>query len=330
MASLALGAGCKRRCEGSFARRMPSLFDKPFAPTPVGFSGHDLDRADELRRDEEALFAARLSPSARWLLLDELRPHLHADGGLYWSHKSDVPDDAEIVFLGFDRGEPRFACHGQCHPDDASAHDMRAAAMQLPAREAAIVAQARSLIDWNQRHRFCGQCGSQTRSKKGGHMRECATCRAEHFPRTDPVVIMLAVHGEGDQERCLLGRQPVFPANFYSALAGFVEHGESLEEAVRRELMEEAGVATERVAYVASQPWPFPYSLMIGAFAEATDDRIKVDDEEIEDAGWYSREEVRAMLAGAHEIKLPPPLAIAHTLIRTWVEHGVLAGQGAS
>lgn len=296
---------------------MPSLFDRPFTPAPTGLTGHDFDRADELRRDEEALFAARMHPGARWLLLDELKPHLTREGGLHWARKSDLPDGCEIIFLGFEHGLPRFAAAGPCDPDEAEAHDARAAAMNLPARDAAIVAQARSLIDWHARHRFCGACGGPTTLAKGGHVRVCGACHMEHFPRTDPVVIMLAV----TDTHALLGRQPRFPAGFMSALAGFVEHGESLEEAVRREIKEEAGVETARVSYVASQPWPFPYSLMMGAFAEATTTDIKLDEEELEDARWYSRDDVKAALDGEGAFTVPPPFAIAHTLLRTWADH---------
>ncbi|MBZ6378344.1 NADH pyrophosphatase [Pacificimonas flava] len=295
---------------------MPSLFDRPFTPASVGLTGHDFDRADELRRDDEALFAARMHPGARWLMMDELSPHLDADGALVWSRRIDLPDGCESVFLGFEDGVPRFAAAGCCDPDEGQKADARGAAMQLPARDGAIVAQARSLLDWHGRHRFCGSCGSSTELAKGGHARVCAGCSMEHFPRTDPVVIMLAV----TDTHALVGRQPGFPAGMMSALAGFVEHGESLEEAVRREILEEAGVRTGRVAYVASQPWPFPYSLMMGAFAEAETTDIRVDEDELEEARWVSKADVASALDGEAEFFLPPPFAIAHTLLRTWAD----------
>ena len=297
---------------------MPSFFDRPFTPAPVGFTGARIDRADDMRRNAEAIFAARMHPGARWLLLDGLKPHCTPEGRLFWSRRSELPDDAgEAIFLGMEDGAPRFACAGACEDGEVRAYDARGAAAHLPADEAAIVAQARSLIDWHERHRFCGRCGAPTEAQKAGYARQCAGCGLEHFPRNDPVVIMLAV----TPDKALLGRQPMFPANFYSALAGFVEPGESLEEAVRRETFEEVGIRTNRVAYVASQPWPFPYSLMMGAFAEAETTDIRLQEDEIEDAGWYTRAEVEAALAGRGDFMTPPPFAIAHTLLRTWVDH---------
>jgi NAD+ diphosphatase len=315
---MARGAtGCKRSLPLLTANAMPSLFDRPFVPAATGLTGHDYDRADELRRDEEALFAARMHPMARWLMLDDLRPHVDADGDLVWSRKSDLPDGCESVFLGFENGIPRFAAAGPCDPDDGAAVDARGAAMRLPGRDGAILAQARSLLDWHKRHRFCGACGSATMLAKGGHARVCQGCHLEHFPRTDPVVIMLAV----TETHALVGRQPTFPPRMMSALAGFIEHGESLEEAVRREIREEAGVTCGRVAYVASQPWPFPYQLMMAAFAQAETTEITLDEEELEEARWFTRAEIAAALNGDGPFFAPPPFAIAHTLLRTWVEN---------
>jgi NAD+ diphosphatase len=154
--------------------------------------------------------------------------------------------------------------------------------------------------------------------EKAGYVRSCTACNTEHFPRTDPVVIMLAIKGD----RALVGRGPRFPRGFFSALAGFVEHGESLEEAVARELHEEAGIRIGRVRYIASQPWPFPSSMMIGAFAEAVTDELTLDLEEIAEARWVSKDEVRAALAGTGDWNAPPPLAIAHTLLAEWVREG--------
>ncbi|EMD82938.1 NAD(+) diphosphatase [Pacificimonas flava] len=300
---------------------MVDFFDRPFTAAATGFTGSALDRADAMRGDEQAVFAARMHPGARWLMLDDLRPHCTADGALHWARRADLPEDAEHVFLGLQDGLPRFACAGCYGDDDAAPQDARAAAMHLPAGDGAVLAQARSLIDWHGRHRFCGGCGAPTEARKAGYARQCTGCGLEHFPRTDPVVIMLALHGEGAGQRALLGRQGRFPPGFMSALAGFVEHGESLEEAVRRELFEETGVRTHRVAYVASQPWPFPYSLMMGAFAEAPSDQIKVDGEEIVEARWFTRDEIAAALAGEGELQVPPPMAIAHTLLKTWIEN---------
>jgi len=294
-------------------------FVDPLPAAPLGFVGNGLDRADEIRRDSESLWAARTRPDARWLVLDDLRPVMTADGDLRWTRRSELPSNAPEVFLGFADGAPRFAVAAKASDlDDGEPVDARAAAVGLGDGRAAIVAQARSLIDWHARHGFCAVCGARTEPAKAGYQRTCTGCGAEHFPRTDPVVIMLAIDGD----RCLLGRQPRFPKRFMSALAGFVEPGEGLEEAVRRELYEEAGIRTARVRYVASQPWPFPSSLMVGCFAEATSTDIQLDETELEDAAWFSRDEVRAALAGNGPFAVPPPLAIAYTLLKTWADLG--------
>jgi NAD+ diphosphatase len=190
-------------------------------------------------------------------------------------------------------------------------------ASRLSPEDAAIAAQARHLVDWHSRHRFCPGCGHSTFSKDGGWSRLCGSCGSEHFPRTDPVVIMLVRDGE----RCLLGRQPNWPKPFHSALAGFVEPGETLEEAVRREVKEEAGLDVGAVHYHSSQPWPFPASLMLGCFADATTNEIVVDRSELEEAGWFERDEVRAALRRPSDrLAVPPRMAIAHQLLRAWID----------
>jgi NTP pyrophosphohydrolases containing a Zn-finger, probably nucleic-acid-binding len=175
-------------------------------------------------------------------------------------------------------------------------------------------------MDWHRRHGFCANCGVRTASASGGWRRDCTACGAQHFPRTDPVVIMLSVRGD----RCLLGRQARFAPGMYSCLAGFVEPGETVEDAVRRETMEEAGIRTGRVRYLASQPWPFPSSLMIGCLAEALDDDLVVDEIELEHARWFTRAEVGAMLRGEHPdgLTAPLPFAIAHHLLKAFVDEG--------
>lgn len=298
------------------------LFSAPLPVPPVGFTGSPLDRSDEIRRDPEALWATRMRPDSRWLILDDLCPVMTGEGtsfDLRWTRRSEAPQGGIEIFLGLAADGPRFAVAGSVKDlDDGEAVDARAVAMRLGDGRAAIVAQARSILDWHARHGFCAVCGTPTVPAKAGYQRDCPACHAEHFPRTDPVVIMLSIDGD----KCLLGRQPRFPKGFLSALAGFVEPGESLEEAVARELFEEAGVRTGRVRYVASQPWPFPSSMMIGAFAEATSTDLRIDHEELEEARWITRADARAALNGDGPFAAPPPLAIAHTLLKTFVEMG--------
>lgn len=284
----------------------------------LGFTGAPLDRADHLRRDDAAIQALRMAPTARFLILDQLKP-LMAEGGqdLYWARRSEVPKGTTI-FLGLTpEGDPRFAVDGTADDDiPARPTDARVAGTVLGDSRAAIVAQARSMLDWHRRHGFCANCGAPTAIRKAGYSRLCGGCGAEHFPRVDPVVIMLA---EKDG-KALVGRGPNFPAGFFSALAGFVEPGESLEEAVARELFEEAGVRVHGVRLGASQPWPFPSSLMMGAFATADSFELKLDESEIADARWVTRAEVRAALSGQADWNAPPPLAIAHWLLATWAD----------
>ncbi|MEO1173834.1 MAG: NAD(+) diphosphatase, partial [Myxococcota bacterium] len=230
-----------------------------------------------------------------------------------------LPDLGESVFLGLENGEPRFAAVANGAALNGEFQGLRQVAAAVIAAEGATLSLARSLLEWHTRNSFCSNCGAKSEMAKGGYARHCPACGTDHFPRVDPVAIMLAVDTE--RQRVLLGRQRRFPPRFVSALAGFVEPGEGFEEAVRRELHEEAGIRTDRVAYVASQPWPFPHSLMIGAFAEATSTEITIDENELEAADWYSREQVTQALEGTGQIRVPPPLAIAHTLLRTWVDY---------
>jgi NAD+ diphosphatase len=207
--------------------------------------------------------------------------------------------------------------------DDLKLIDLRSIAVGglVPQDQAAMLAAAKALMHWHAHHRFCSNCGALSDVAVAGWRRDCPVCKATHFPRTDPVVIMLAIH----DDVCLLGRQARFPKGMYSALAGFVEPGETIEAAVRREVSEEAGVVCGAVQYFASQPWPFPASLMIGCFAEAQGRAVTIDQVELEDARWFSREEALAMLEKRHPDRLaaPMPMAIAHHLLKRWAYEGV-------
>lgn len=287
--------------------------------TPPGLTGSPLDRADQLREDQEALLALRVDPRALLLSLDGLDPLLTDELTLAWAPLHTAPLDVELALLGFIDGIPRFVALSDAPSGFTRSRQMMQALQMMPREEASTFAAARSLIDWHNRHHFCAQCGSATEPVRAGWTRRCLSCSAQHFPRTDPVVIMLAQH----DGRILLGRQPQFPEGFYSALAGFVEVGESIEEAVARELKEEAGLTVFNVRYVASQPWPFPSSLMIACIADTDDPTITLDSKELEAAIWCDRDEVAAALDGAPGARFlfPNRYAIAYTLLRWWTDN---------
>jgi NAD+ diphosphatase len=281
-------------------------------PEPF-FSGEGLDRADHLRASADAIRQLASHPAARQLLWENGAPAIGELGRLSWQAASGDPP----LFLGLDGELPCFS-----HlPDNAEEIDARAHIQLLSlvdATEAPTFAAALSLANWHRRHGHCSVCGQATEPNRGGWSRICNSCGAEHYPRVDPVVIMLAEH----DGRLLLGRQPHYPPGRYSALAGFVEPGESIEAAVGRELKEEAGITVRDVRYVASQPWPFPSSLMIGAHAIALDDSLTVDTNELDDARWFTRQEVIDAIAqqpGA-SFQPPPHWAIARTLLDAWLD----------
>ncbi len=290
-----------------------------------GFTGAGLDRADRLRLDPERLAGMMAAGDARLLRLATLDPLLDAEGRLLWAPLAAAEAEAELLFLGLEDEAPLFAPLLRLETLGQRAWSVfRLLALMSP-RDAAIWGAARSLNEWHNRHRFCGHCGTATELFRAGWGRRCPGCGAEHFPRVDPVVIMLAEH----DGKVLLARQPQYPPGRYSALAGFVEPGESIEEAVARELMEEAGIAVGNVRYVASQPWPFPGSLMIACLATAHSGAIRLDTDELEDAIWADRAGVAAALAGEPEAPFlaPPPFAIANTLLTRWME---ATGEGES
>lgn len=283
-----------------------------------GFTGSPLDRADRVRNDAEAYGALLGDWRARILGLDGLDPLLASEGGLLWHSIAELTGSEELILLGLSDGKPHFVPLVEADGGMFRSPAIWRALTMLPAEDAAIYGTARSLIEWHNSHRFCGKCGSVTEMFRAGWGRKCGNCGKEHFPRTDPVVIMLAEY-EG---KALLGRQSRFPPGNYSALAGFLEPGESIEEAVRREIHEEAGVTCGAVRYVTSQPWPFGGAqLMIACVADAKDDAITLDTDELEDAMWVTKEEARAALDNAEgrRFNAPPPFAIAHSLLKHWV-----------
>ncbi len=290
----------------------------------IAFAGSRLDRADHIRSDARAL-ERLMTGHALLLKLRGLDPVIEPDGTLAWGSLADADADSELLFLGLDGERGCFAevPTGLVADVMPSNPGMWAAMTALRAEDLATYGGARALVSWHARHRFCAVCGSPTHVAKGGWQRNCVNenCAAEHFPRVDPVTIMLVEH-EGN---ILLGRQPRFPAGNYSALAGFVEPGESLEEAVARETLEEAGVRVRDVTYVVSQPWPFPSSLMIGCHAFADDPAITIDETELEDARWFTRDEIAEAIDAAERgdagsaFQAPGRFAVANHLMRWWL-----------
>jgi len=296
--------------------------NKSFAPerNAIAFAGGTLDRADQLRVHPERLAVAWADPRARIVLLDGLDP-LPSDKGLLTTAPIAAGAHlADHALLGLrEDGTPIFVSlivNKSAEPPSFPPKVWQTIALLAP-DEVALYGGARSLVDWHDRHQFCARCGGQTHPVKAGWARRCVICSAEHFPRTDPVVIMLAEY-EG---KVLVGRNARFPAGRFSALAGFVEPGETFEEAVRRELWEEAGIRIGRVDYMMSQPWPFPSQLMIACMAQALGDELTLDTEEIAEAMWVSKEEVRAALAEEEGARFlaPSPVAVAHHMLRNWL-----------
>ncbi|WP_374307892.1 NAD(+) diphosphatase [Methylocella sp.] len=296
----------------------------------AGFSVNSLDRMSMRRHDVEFLRGLQDSEGARTLVLAGEFPVVKRRGDEFdpfftLAEAAELGVVRETAFLGCDESSAVFASLIE-RPDDRPAEphiaflDIRLIATQglLPASVIGPLGEAKSLLSWHARHRFCSNCGAPTRPLAGGWRRGCGVCGAQHFPRTDPAVIMLVVDGDD----CLLGRQANFAPKMFSCLAGFMESGETIEDAVRREVAEEAGVAVGRITYLASQPWPFPSSLMIGCVAEALTRELSFCDHELEDARWFSREEVRLMLLRSHPhgLTCPSKVAIANLLISAWAD----------
>jgi NAD+ diphosphatase len=306
----------------------PDLGPKPH----LGYANSRVERVAEKRVDETALAAYAADPRAAayvigWDLIVMMRASPVSDPLFTMAQARAMEGAGETVFLGLIDGAPRFgvgitqaAAEALKTRDGFHVTDLRSIAVQglVTPDHLPPIAEGKAVLHWHARHRFCSNCGAATLVVCGGWRRDCPACKAEHFPRTDPVVIMLAVDGE----RCLLGRSHRFAPTMWSCLAGFIEPGESIEDAVHRETREEAGITCGRVRYFASQPWPFPTSLMIGCHAQALTRDIVVDREELEGARWFERNEVIAMLKRQHPqgLTTPPPVAIAHHIIRAWVE----------
>jgi NAD+ diphosphatase len=299
------------------------------------FAGNPLDRASD-RRSNTAWVAEKLAdPTSLALVLWNGKPMVEA--------KKDDPKASQIayvradlagelsnggerlLFMGLWQETAVFALDMEGANDPADGpleglgrfEDLRAIALQLPAADAAMLATAKAMFEWRRRHRHCANCGQPSEPTDGGWKRVCQACKTEHFPRTDPVVIMLPVRGE----TCLLGRQAAWPKGTYSALAGFLEPGESIEEACAREIFEEAGLRTASVSYHSTQPWPYPSSLMIGLIAEVEDGEAAPDQTELEEVRWFTRQEARTLMKGTLTgARAPGSVAIAHQLIKAWAE----------
>ncbi|MEH6726217.1 MAG: NAD(+) diphosphatase [Hyphomicrobiales bacterium] len=288
--------------------------------------------ANQLVRNSEHLSAEDLAnawanPDARLHLYNKGAPVLAYDGDrarALFTLKEAVAlgcDSENGIYLGDRDGLPVLAARiapVDDLPSGFTCLDMRSMVISgdVTPEEVASLGHGWSLLSWHANNQFCANCGQKSQIIQAGYRRKCPTCEREHFPRFDPVSIMLVVDGD----RCLMGRQPHFNPGMYSCLAGFIEPGETLEGAVRREVLEEAGIQVSAVRYHSSQPWPFPHTLMIGCFAKAASTTITMDATELEDCRWFSRAEVGAMLTREQELKTPPPMAIAHQLIRTFYD----------
>ena len=291
-------------------------------PPPHVYGTRALDRAADRRRDDTWLGDRRADPATRLVLMDGLLvPVIGTDDQplLFAPTVAEAgrPAAADAIFLGLRGGVAWFVEAAPDQEAGGARHvELRSVALLLPADEAAILAYARALLHWHSRHGYCPNCGTATLVMQGGHLRRCPACGTDQFPRTDPAVIVLVTRGD----RCLLGRSHRFVPGMYSTLAGFVEPGESLEETLYREVLEEAGVEIEDAVYRSSQPWPFPQSLMLGFRATTRDETLCLDPEELEDARWFTRDELKD--PERRPVRLPNPDSIARFLIDEWLAEG--------
>lgn len=283
------------------------------SPPQIALSARAHDRVGHRRTDEAWLAETWTDPATRVLLLARGAFPVGEDGtSIAWTSPAEAPE-GQRVFLGEQDGSACFAVLLD-EPLDEGWASLRVVGPALAEAEAGLLVHAIALAEWHRSHRFCPRCGAPLEVSAAGHVLTCTGCGRQQFPRTDPAVIMLVTDAE---DRALLGRQPGWPEGRYSTLAGFVDPGESLEAAVRREVAEEVGVEVGSVSYLGNQPWPFPASLMVGFFAEAVTTEIRVDGEEISDARWFTREQMLAE-AQAGTLHLPSGISISRTLIETW------------
>lgn len=282
------------------------------------FAEFPLDPSDHLRGDEEALENLKADPSSRFIGFQNGEALLNDLNNIHFLSNEVVSDT--VIFLGIKKNIAYFAVEleeGFKIPNNTIFLDMRSiakeVAMQGFSSHPSLLARGKMLLDWHIRHQYCANCGSLSKIKKGGYVRYCKNCETDHFPRVDPVVIMMVTF----KDKCLLGRSPHFLPGMYSALAGFMEPGETIEEACRREVWEEAGIKIGDVKYIKSQPWPFPSSLMIGVIAEALSDTINIDNDELEDAKWFDKRTIQSVLeeGGNDHFRVPEKLAIARHLL---------------
>ncbi|WND03366.1 NAD(+) diphosphatase [Temperatibacter marinus] len=289
----------------------------------IMFAGNPLNRMDNYRPDSQLDEKWRSHPDSKIILTWRDKVAITSDYKIKWHSKADLQtyEHEQAVFLGMDQNDTPYYATALVEENDAiKFKDLRSLAFNATAgdEELAMAAQGKSMLDWHRSHAYCGKCGEQSTMRKMGYERKCSACDSSHFPRTDPVVIMLGVHLETDS--ILVGRPHNLFEGVYTALAGFMEPGESIEEATARELHEEAGVKVTKVHYVASQPWPYPSTLMIGCIAEIESKDLEIDHEELDDARWFSRKEAQEIMDGKKEnLMFPPPLAIARQLLEFWL-----------
>lgn len=282
------------------------------------FAEFPLNPSDHIRGNDQALEKLKKAKNSKYIGFRSGEALVKSERKIHFL--SSKVENETAVFLGIKEESAYFAvelCESFQQPSHTLFMDMRTIAKEIAkdgfSSHPSLLARGKMLLDWHDRHQFCANCGAKSEMKKGGYVRHCNNCGTDHFPRVDPVVIMMVIY----KDKCLLGRSPHFLPGMYSALAGFMEPGETIEEACRREVYEEAGIKVGDVKYIKSQPWPFPSSLMIGVIAEALDDKINIDNDELEDAKWFDKKTIQSVLkeGGDDNFRVPEKLAIARHLL---------------